>query len=179
MGSGLILNKAIRWVVFHGSCDFAYLLRLLRNESLPTRPEEFYSSVRIYFPYIYDLKHMVEDEEEFTKKGLSAIAETIGVARVGRKHQAGSDSLLTVRTYFKLRSLLGERHFEERANLIFGIRSPERHHPHHQYQQQYSYGPPQHFGERYQHMGPLYSYLQYSGSYPSQYYGFYPESNRQ
>jgi hypothetical protein len=29
---GLVLNKKTKWVVFHGSSDFAYLLRLVLGE---------------------------------------------------------------------------------------------------------------------------------------------------
>jgi hypothetical protein len=32
---GLVLNKKTKWVVFHGSSDFAYLLRLVLGEELP------------------------------------------------------------------------------------------------------------------------------------------------
>jgi hypothetical protein len=30
-----VLNKRMKWVVFHGSSDFAYLLRLVLGEELP------------------------------------------------------------------------------------------------------------------------------------------------
>lgn len=29
--SGFVYNPNVKWVVFHGSSDFAYLLRLVRN----------------------------------------------------------------------------------------------------------------------------------------------------
>lgn len=29
--SGFVYNSLVKWVVFHGSSDFAYLLRLVRN----------------------------------------------------------------------------------------------------------------------------------------------------
>lgn len=60
---GLILNKNIKWIVFHGCYDFGYLLRQLRAEPLPKTAEEFYKSVRIYFPNIYDIKQIVKDED--------------------------------------------------------------------------------------------------------------------
>jgi CCR4-NOT transcription complex subunit 7/8 len=34
--------------------------------------------------------------------GLSALADLLEVERIGPMHQAGSDSLLTAQTYFKL-----------------------------------------------------------------------------
>jgi CCR4-NOT transcription complex subunit 7/8 len=75
----LALNKNVKWVVFHGSYDFGYLLRGLRGESLPKNAEDFYKSVRIYFPNIYDLKQVISDDEELKLMGLSALAKRIGV----------------------------------------------------------------------------------------------------
>ena len=65
--------------MFHGCYDFAYLLRLLRNEELPRSPEDFYKAAKIYFPNIYDLKEIVREEEGLKNHGLSSIAEKIGV----------------------------------------------------------------------------------------------------
>ena len=45
--------------------------------------------------------------------------------RVGPKHQAGSDSLLTVKTYLQLKRHLGSNAFEKHVNCIFGIPKPE------------------------------------------------------
>lgn len=66
-------------MVFHGCYDFAYLLRLLRGEALPKSSEDFYKSLRIYFPTIYDLKEITREEEMFRRDGLNAIAGKIGV----------------------------------------------------------------------------------------------------
>lgn len=63
LSSGLILNKNIKWVVFHGCFDFGYFLRALRSEPLPKTAEEFYKSVKIYFPNIYDVKKIIGEEE--------------------------------------------------------------------------------------------------------------------
>ena len=60
MTSGLVLNKNIKWIAFHGAYDFSYLLRLLRNEPLPQNNYEYTKSVKLYFPQICDLKTVVE-----------------------------------------------------------------------------------------------------------------------
>lgn len=76
---------------------------------------------------------------------------------MGPQHQAGSDSLLTLNCYFRLRKILGDPHFEEKANCIFGITCEQKKVPSYldypQYQQQ---------------MG-LYGYLGYSNSYQMSY----------
>ncbi len=33
--SGFVYNQDVKWVVFHGASDFAYLLRLVSNIALP------------------------------------------------------------------------------------------------------------------------------------------------
>ena len=40
---------------------------------------DFYKSLKIYFPSIFDLKEITKDEEVFKRDGLSAIAAKIGV----------------------------------------------------------------------------------------------------
>ena len=79
ISSNLILNKNLRWVAFHGCYDFAYLLRLLRDEPLPKGPEDFYKSIHIYFPNIVDLKEALKSHEEFRYASLNSIASSIGV----------------------------------------------------------------------------------------------------
>jgi CCR4-NOT transcription complex subunit 7/8 len=69
-------------VVFHGCYDFGYLLRELRGEPLPKSAEECYKSIRIYFPHIYDLKHILREEHELNRGGLNGVAAKIGVCYV-------------------------------------------------------------------------------------------------
>jgi hypothetical protein len=40
-----------------------------------------------------------------TQGGLQAVANALTVPRVGRAHQAGSDALLTMATFFKLKEV--------------------------------------------------------------------------
>ena len=40
-GSGLILYDNIKFIVFHGQYDFAYLLNLIHYDGLPKKSEEF------------------------------------------------------------------------------------------------------------------------------------------
>jgi len=35
MGSGLLLNEDVHWIVFHGGFDLAYLLKLAKFAPLP------------------------------------------------------------------------------------------------------------------------------------------------
>lgn len=60
---------------------------------------------------------------ENLKGGLNGLAKDLQVERIGPEHQAGSDSLLTQATYFKLRSLFFEDTVDETKfdNILFGL----------------------------------------------------------
>lgn len=101
--SGLLLNPEIIWITFHGAFDFGYLIKAISNEMLPDTPEEFLFLISIYFKRFYDLKYILGGSY-YVKKGLQEIADTLEIYGIGPAHQAGSDSYLTVLTFFKLRA---------------------------------------------------------------------------
>lgn len=49
--SGLVLNDDIKWVTFHGSFDFAYLLKNLINSELPGTMDQFMDCLRQFFSH--------------------------------------------------------------------------------------------------------------------------------
>jgi CCR4-NOT transcription complex subunit 7/8 len=112
--------------------DFGYFLKLLTALSLPTTEEAFFERLRKWFPISYDMKTMmrvarglrgglqeVADDLgvsclplpksaaqltrvlHFNEKKNSAM-HLLQVMRIGPSHQAGSDSLLTASTFFKM-----------------------------------------------------------------------------
>ena len=56
---------------------------------------------QLYFPNVYDIKYLMKFCGNL-HGGLSKLAETLRVERIGPQHQAGSDSLLTSFTFLKL-----------------------------------------------------------------------------
>lgn len=101
MMSGLVLNDDIKWISFHSSYDFGYLLKTLTCAELPMDETAFLELLVTYFPMIYDVKYMMTAVEGM-HGGLSSLAEFLQIDRIGPMHQAGSDSLLTAQTYFGL-----------------------------------------------------------------------------
>lgn len=107
MSSGLVLNEDVTWVSFHSGYDFGYLLKLLTAARLPAEEGGFFDVLRTYFPKVYDIKQLMSACDAL-KGGLNKLAEDLEVDRVGPMHQAGSDSLLTSATFFKLRKVYFE-----------------------------------------------------------------------
>ncbi|PVU93573.1 hypothetical protein BB561_003178 [Smittium simulii] len=109
--SGLVLLESIHWVSFHSGYDFGYLIKLLTMSSLPESEYQFFSLLNTFFPNCYDIKYLMRSCRPQSSKrgGLQDVAEELNVTRVGLQHQAGSDSLLTAATFFKLR----KKYFED------------------------------------------------------------------
>ncbi|RYR53273.1 hypothetical protein Ahy_A06g028287 [Arachis hypogaea] len=109
--SGLLLNKALTWVTFHGAYDIGYLVKILTWGVLPTRLEEFLELVKELFGRTtYDVKHV-----------MSAIRPGLTDRVVRQCHQAGSDSVLTCHTFHKIREiyfLANDDGFREYVNQL-------------------------------------------------------------
>lgn len=98
-GSGLVGNRNVMWVFFHGCFDAAYVLKTLMD--LPADFETYGRAQRALFPYALDLKTLATAASGF-HGGLERLAGELGVQRVGQAHQAGSDSRLTGDAFFAL-----------------------------------------------------------------------------
>ena len=94
----------VKWLTFHSGYDFGYLLKLLTCQALPQTEADFFHVLGLYFPCIFDMKYLMKHTDSL-HGGLSKLAEQLDVARIGPQHQAGSDSLLTAATFFKLKQV--------------------------------------------------------------------------
>ena len=123
MVSNLVLNPDVHWVSFHGSYDFGYLLKLLINSDLPQTEDEFVNKLNLYFINFYDIRVMVKDNDNLFKKSLKRLAEMLEVTREGQEHQAGSDSMVTIDVFFKLKKkgLISETKIQEVKNILYGV----------------------------------------------------------
>lgn len=122
MVSGLVLNEDITWISFNGFSDFAYLLKILLGDSLPEEENIFTDVINEYFPNLYDIKYLINENEMF-KGGLNKLAKDLGVERIGEIHQAGSDSMVTSEVFFRLikNKSIGDSDLAKGKNVLFGI----------------------------------------------------------
>ena len=56
MMSGLVLNPEVKWLSFHSSYDFGYLLKTLTCAELPQEETAFLDLLLTFFPCLYDIK---------------------------------------------------------------------------------------------------------------------------
>ncbi|GAU32241.1 hypothetical protein TSUD_53680 [Trifolium subterraneum] len=123
MASGLVFNPSVNWVTFHSAYDFGYLVKILIRSHLPTGLKEFLSIVRQLFgSNVYDMKYVMQYSNVLVG-GLEGIANTLNVDRVvGKAHQAGSDSLLTWKTFQKMvQTYFINNEVQKYAGVIFGL----------------------------------------------------------
>lgn len=120
MSSGIVLNDSIHWVTFHSGYDFGYLLKLLTCQNLPDSQAGFFTLIKVYFPTIYDIKHLMKFCNSL-HGGLNKLAELLDVERVGICHQAGSDSLLTSCAFRKLKESFFHGNTEKYAGVLYGL----------------------------------------------------------
>jgi len=101
--SGLVLFDNVKWVSFHSwACpvqcdsswqdrgyDFGYLMKILTCEPLPTDEDDFFRLLFLWFPCLYDIKHVIRSCKPL-KGGLQEIAESLGVRLSWSLHTGSS-----------------------------------------------------------------------------------------
>lgn len=120
MSSGIVLNDNVHWVTFHSGYDFGYLLKILTCQNLPDSQVGFFNLIKMYFPTLYDIKHLMRFCNSL-HGGLNRLAELLDVERIGICHQAGSDSLLTCSTFMKLKESFFGGSPEKYAGVLYGL----------------------------------------------------------
>ncbi|KAJ7486055.1 ribonuclease H-like domain-containing protein [Mycena galericulata] len=126
--SGMVLSEETKWISFHSGYDFGYFVKLLTSTSLPTTEEAFFELLSTWFPTVYDIKYMMRASNNL-KGGLQQVADDLGIAanlqvlRIGPSHQAGSDSLLTASTFFKMREIYFHDNIDdaEYSGKLYGL----------------------------------------------------------
>jgi len=120
--SGIVLLDNVKWLSFHSVYDFGYLLSILTNLNLPEQETDFFENLKLYFPNIYDVKYLMKSCKNL-KGGLQEVADMLEVQRIGPQHQAGSDSLLTGRAFFKMQEMYFDDELDDSKYLghLYGL----------------------------------------------------------
>lgn len=115
--------------------DFGYLVKLLTDARLPEEEHDFFQILNLFFPAIYDVKYLMKSCKSLKvclhvstscigsrlvffsggwthlpaifvpQGGLQEVADQLELKRIGRQHQAGSDSLLTGMAFFRMKEV--------------------------------------------------------------------------
>jgi CCR4-NOT transcription complex subunit 7/8 len=146
ISSGLVCDDDVHWISFHGGYDFGYLTKILAVLPLPDDETTFKSTMSKFFPSIWDIKYLVkwasrqlamgqvspdpsavEVLQKFEQKAsLESLAESLKVKRQGVAHQAGSDSLLTGRVFFRVRERMFNGEIaDEHNSQVWGLSTPD------------------------------------------------------
>ncbi|KAH7983555.1 CCR4-NOT transcription complex subunit 7 [Rhipicephalus sanguineus] len=122
MTSGVVLSDDVKWLTFHSGYDFGYLLKVLTGENLPAAENDFFETLKSYFPCIYDVKYLMKSCRSL-RGGLQEVAGQLQLERVGPQHQAGSDSLLTGATFFKIRKVFFQNKLDDKKfrGFLYGL----------------------------------------------------------
>lgn len=110
--SGVVLCDKVKWLSFHSGYDFGYMVKLLTDSPLPEEEQDFFQILNLFFPTIYDVKYLMKSCKNL-KGGLQEVADQLELQRIGRQHQAGSDSLLTGMAFFRMKELFFEDHIDD------------------------------------------------------------------
>jgi CCR4-NOT transcription complex subunit 7/8 len=119
--SALWSNSRTTWVTFHSGYDFGYFIKMLSFAGvLPLDQSEFMDVIKSFFGNkVFDVKHMIKfcgDGVYVGLEELEMVAKTLGLDReVGR---TGSDSLLALQTFMKLKQKYFNGHSPSKFELV-------------------------------------------------------------
>lgn len=120
-----LYDQEITWVVFQGDADVGFLLKLLGN-MMPDTRLEYLQRHNCSLPQLYDVRVLARILTGGHVKGLSSVATSLKVNRIGKEHSSGSDALLTLDCFLELRRLLPGDKMHQYRGITHGILAVDR-----------------------------------------------------
>ena len=117
---GLLRNSEIVWLLFHGSYDLGYLVKMFSKDDLRAR-FLFDLMLKHLFPFVLDLKVLASEVGKFG--GLDRLCNDLKVKRNGQAHTAGSDAEVTGDAFYALlnSSVESRENYFSQINKIFAL----------------------------------------------------------
>ena len=121
ISSGMVLDDSINWITFHSGYDLGYLLSVMLNDKLPVEETGFLQTLSLYFPTVWDVKHVVRMFHSSPKTTIGEVADDLNVRgpNVSRNNSSGSEANLTSNVFFELRRIIPE--ISKAKGNLFGL----------------------------------------------------------
>lgn len=88
------------FLLFSSGYDFAYLLKVLTAQNLPSEESEFFDLLKLYFPNIYDVKYLMKSCKSL-KGGLQEVAELLEVRiQINKSFDESTSRQTPIRNYY-------------------------------------------------------------------------------
>lgn len=99
-------------------------------EPLPPDEVDFFDLMKTFFPCHYDIKYLARSCKSLPG-GLDGIADSLDIKRVGKQHQAGSDSFVTGLVFFNMKSVYFDGCIDEKKyqNVLANLNPPQNSNP--------------------------------------------------
>lgn len=114
ISSGLVLDDSINWITYHSGYDLGYLLSVMLNDKLPVEEAGYLKALSVYFPTVWDVKHIVRMFHTSPKSTLAEIADELNIRSNtntnggNRVSSSGNEAILNCAVFFELRRIIPE-----------------------------------------------------------------------
>jgi hypothetical protein len=117
----LLYDRNIRWVVFQGDYDVAFLLANMVGSTMPETLAKYMARYTCALPDLIDVRVLSRIAFDEDAQGLKWLGNTLGVKRIGKEHSSGSDALVTMACYFEIKNMIGNASVESSRGIIAGL----------------------------------------------------------
>ncbi|KAK1589397.1 hypothetical protein Q3G72_033593 [Acer saccharum] len=114
----ITMHRDLKWVTFHGTYDFTYVLKLFTRETLSNTAQEFVAKASTYLDKVVDLKLAAKYFKGLKDVEVGLLSRILHVSRFGKAHNVDSDSLLIAQVYAKMTDHIEDGSLE---GILYGL----------------------------------------------------------